>query len=180
MKKFTLQSIFVTSVLLGLQLTTLGQQASFLEKEIGNVYHVSIPDYMTKTYKLNDAASLQYLNASKETYVIVIEDSKDELTDLGSHNQAAIGIDIDLADGTRRSLAKLIFGDTDRPFHLAAVLVDQSNVVLHYARSTVQNDREARNALFDFFKNVEAQRWSFFTFFQLELESTVTGTDGDR
>ena len=63
---------------------SFAQQSGFLEKEIGNVYHVSIPGYMTKTYNLNDAASLQYLNAAKETYVIVIEDSKEELLDAGS------------------------------------------------------------------------------------------------
>lgn len=37
-----------------------------------------------KTYSLNDAASLQYLNAAKETYVIVIEDSKEQLLAVGS------------------------------------------------------------------------------------------------
>ena len=58
-------------------------QNGFQEKKVGHVYHVSIPDYMTKSYKLNDAASLQYLNAAKETYVIVIEDSKDHLLEAG-------------------------------------------------------------------------------------------------
>lgn len=59
-------------------------QEKFKEKEIGNVYHVSIPDYMTKTFSLNDVASMQFLNSSKETYVIVIEDSKEELLVAGS------------------------------------------------------------------------------------------------
>ena len=61
----------------------VAQTDSFQEKKIGHVYHVSIPDYMTKSYKLNDAASLQYLNAARETYVIVIEDSKDQLHEAG-------------------------------------------------------------------------------------------------
>ncbi len=62
---------------------SLAQEAKFMEKKIGHVYHVSIPDYMTKTYSLNEAATLQYLNAAKETYVIVIEDSKEQLLQAG-------------------------------------------------------------------------------------------------
>jgi len=73
-------------VILTLLLTSsfLLAQDQFEEKEIGNVFHVSIPNYMTKTYNLNDVASLQFLNSSKETYVIVIEDSKEELLNAGS------------------------------------------------------------------------------------------------
>ena len=37
---------------------------------------------MAKTYDLNDVATLQYSNTIKEAYVIVIEDSKDELNSL--------------------------------------------------------------------------------------------------
>ena len=59
------------------------QKADFREQKIGHIYHVSIPDYMTRSYSLNDAASLQYLNAARETYVIVIEDSKDHLLEAG-------------------------------------------------------------------------------------------------
>ncbi|HEX2934498.1 MAG TPA: hypothetical protein VHO72_04025 [Bacteroidales bacterium] len=44
---------------------------------------MDIPDYLTKTFSLNDAASLQYQNVSKEAYVIAIEDNKDELESLG-------------------------------------------------------------------------------------------------
>lgn len=63
---------------------SFAQDSNFQEKEIGHIYHVSIPSYMTKTYNLNEAASLQYLNAAKETYVIVIEDSKEVLLEVGS------------------------------------------------------------------------------------------------
>ncbi|MBL7873714.1 MAG: hypothetical protein JNM78_18995 [Cyclobacteriaceae bacterium] len=44
---------------------------------------MSIPDYMVKTYELNDVASIQYQNSTKEAYIIVIEDSKDQLESLG-------------------------------------------------------------------------------------------------
>lgn len=57
---------------------------NFEAKTGGNCFTLEIPDYLTKTYQLNDVASLQYMNASKEAYVIVIEDSKDELNELGT------------------------------------------------------------------------------------------------
>lgn len=57
---------------------------SFDIKTGGHCYTLEIPDYLTKTYKLNDVASLQYMNATKEAYVIVIEDSKEHLAELGT------------------------------------------------------------------------------------------------
>ena len=59
------------------------QSSGFQELKVGHVYHVAIPDYMTRSFSLNDAASLQYLNAAKETYVIVIEDDKEQLLEAG-------------------------------------------------------------------------------------------------
>jgi len=56
---------------------------NFLTKKGGNCYTMEIPSYLTRTYDLNDVATLQYNNTLKEAYVIVIEDSKDEMTSLG-------------------------------------------------------------------------------------------------
>jgi hypothetical protein len=58
-------------------------QTKFSEKVGGHQFKLSIPDYMVKTYELNDVASLQYQNTTKEAYVIVIEDPKDQLESLG-------------------------------------------------------------------------------------------------
>lgn len=58
-------------------------QTKLVEKRIGHVYFLSVPDYMTVTKELNKSASLQYQNIMKEAYVIVIEDSKAELDELG-------------------------------------------------------------------------------------------------
>ncbi len=55
----------------------------FSNKQGGHCFTMDIPDYMTKTYALNDASSLQYQNTSKEAYVIVIDDDKDHLESLG-------------------------------------------------------------------------------------------------
>ncbi|MBI5324673.1 MAG: hypothetical protein HZB41_05290 [Ignavibacteriae bacterium] len=58
-------------------------QSKFVERRIGHVYFISIPDYMTTTTELNKSASLQYQNTLKEAYVIIIEDNKDTLEYLG-------------------------------------------------------------------------------------------------
>lgn len=41
-------------------------------------FTMEVPEFMSKASSLNDAASLQYQNIFKETYVIVIDESKDE------------------------------------------------------------------------------------------------------
>lgn len=56
---------------------------SFTPQTGGVCYTLDIPDYMAKTFELNDAASLQYMNTQKEAYVIVIDDDKDQLEELG-------------------------------------------------------------------------------------------------
>lgn len=55
----------------------------FTVQQGGHCFTMDIPAYMTKTYELNDVAPLQYQNTSKEAYVIVIDDSKDQLESLG-------------------------------------------------------------------------------------------------
>lgn len=69
-------------IILLLSITTNSFSQNFTTKNAGNCYSLSIPNYMAKTYDLNDAATLQYKNAVKEAYVIVIEDSKEELNSL--------------------------------------------------------------------------------------------------
>lgn len=51
-------------------------------KNGGNCYTLDLPNYMVKTFDLNDVATLQYKNVLKEAYTVVIEDSKEELTSL--------------------------------------------------------------------------------------------------
>lgn len=50
----------------------------------GNCFTIDIPNYLTKAFDLNDVASLQYHNTTKEAYVVVIEDSKDQLEYMGA------------------------------------------------------------------------------------------------
>jgi hypothetical protein len=54
-------------------------QTKFVEQKAGHIIYMSVPDYMTKTTSLNDVASMQYMNKTKEAYVVVIEDAKEDL-----------------------------------------------------------------------------------------------------
>ena len=46
---------------------------------IENKYSISIPSFLITTNALNEEASLQYLNARKEFYVIVLDEPKSEM-----------------------------------------------------------------------------------------------------
>ncbi|WP_337042421.1 hypothetical protein [Emticicia sp. 17c] len=54
-------------------------QTSFTEQKAGHIYTLSVPNYMAKTFTLNDVASMQYHNAAKNAYLVVIDDTKEEL-----------------------------------------------------------------------------------------------------
>lgn len=72
-------------IVFGLLLVSLqaAGQTKFVKQTAGHIFTLNVPDYMLKTYELNDAASLQYQNSQKEAYVIVIEDSKEQLEKMG-------------------------------------------------------------------------------------------------
>ncbi|GHC66040.1 hypothetical protein [Ulvibacter litoralis] len=65
-------------------ITSYSFSQEFTTEKGGHCYTLEIPNYLTKTYDLNDSATLQYKNTLKEAYIIVIPDSKDELTSLGT------------------------------------------------------------------------------------------------
>jgi len=70
----------------------LSLETDFIPIEINDEYRISIPKYMKNTSVLNEEASLQYLNVFKETYIIIIDESKEELIstfkDLGEYNES--------------------------------------------------------------------------------------------
>ncbi len=57
--------------------------ALFSTKNGGHCFTMQVPDYMVKTYDLNDVALLQYQSTIKDAYVVVIEDDKTQLESLG-------------------------------------------------------------------------------------------------
>lgn len=67
------------ALLLSLTMISAYSQTKFTEQKAGHIYHVSVPDYMTKTVTLNDVATMQYINSAKNAYLVIIDDSKEEL-----------------------------------------------------------------------------------------------------
>jgi hypothetical protein len=60
--------------------TSFAQQ--FETKIGGHEYTLEVPDYLKRTFDLNDVATLQCKNILKDVYLIVIEDDKKELESL--------------------------------------------------------------------------------------------------
>ena len=56
----------------------ISSEKDFTSVLINNEYRIRVPKYMKKANDLNDEASLQYQNIFKETYIIVIDESKEE------------------------------------------------------------------------------------------------------
>lgn len=50
-------------------------------KTYGSLYKIKLPDYMSETDDLNDEASMQYQNLFRETYMVIIDESKSEYLD---------------------------------------------------------------------------------------------------
>jgi hypothetical protein len=69
---------FFTTTLI-LLTTTAFAQTTFKEFKAGHVFYVSLPDYMSKTYGLNSASTIQFKNTVKDVYGFIIEDNKEEL-----------------------------------------------------------------------------------------------------
>ncbi len=54
-------------------------QTKMTEYKAGQVFYISLPDYMSRTIGINSSATIQYKNAVKDVYGFVIVDSKDEM-----------------------------------------------------------------------------------------------------
>ncbi len=54
------------------------KDVNFTSVKVDSNYVLSIPDFMTATKELNDEASLQYMDAKSEAYVIVIDEPKED------------------------------------------------------------------------------------------------------
>ena len=96
--------------------------------------------------------------------------------DGAGHDDTAIRVDVDLADGALGGLSELGLWDTDGIWHVTAVLVDHLDVVLWDGGGTVENDWEAWELLLDLVEDVKPDLglgagW--------ELVSAVGSADGD-
>ena len=54
-------------------------QSNVSELKVGHVFYIDIPEYMSKTVGINNAASVQFKSVTKDIYGFIIEDSKEEL-----------------------------------------------------------------------------------------------------
>lgn len=86
---------------------------------INDEFSMGIPGFMTKTASLNEDASLQYQNMFKETYVIVIDENKQEFID------AYIGLEA--YDTTRSVLSN--YADTQIQLTTSNMEVIQKNKI---------------------------------------------------
>jgi len=75
--------LLITMGIILMLISTESNAQKFTAQKGGHCYTLDIPDYMIRTYNLNDVASLQYQNVQREAYTIVIEDSKHHLESLG-------------------------------------------------------------------------------------------------
>jgi hypothetical protein len=80
-KRIILATMCIILVLAGNEL--IAQEKGFSTKKLGNIIFVDVPDYMTKTFGLNDIAKVQYANSEKEAYTIIIEEDKDDIKTAG-------------------------------------------------------------------------------------------------
>lgn len=78
-----MKKIIVSLVLCLPALFCFAQNASYSVRKGGHCYTMDMPDYLTRTFSLNDVASLQYQNTARSTFVVVIEDSKEQLQEVG-------------------------------------------------------------------------------------------------
>lgn len=74
MKSFSFFSII--AILFALYSCT--NDGDLQEIKVDNRYSISIPGFLTKVSDLNEDASLQYMDALREYYVIVIDEDKEE------------------------------------------------------------------------------------------------------
>ena len=109
------------------------------------------------------------------------------LADARRHGEAQVGVDVDLADCRLRRFSQLILGNAYGVGEIAVVVVDDLDVLGNDGRGAVQYDGEARQTLFDFREDVEAQFGRYEhalgvlrALFGLELEGAVARADGDR
>jgi len=68
----------LTTTFLLLTATTFAQ-TTMKEYKAGHVFYVSLPDYMSKTTGMNDAAVIQFKNSLKDVAGFIVEDNKEEL-----------------------------------------------------------------------------------------------------
>ena len=120
------------------------------------------------------------------TRVKMIRMSIEVLTDTSRHSKAEVRIDVDLADSKACSLTELIFRNTNSISEIAAVVVDDLDILRNNRRSAMKNNRELRETLGNFFEDIETKLRRYENaisvaraLFRLEFESAMACADSD-
>ena len=78
-----LKSTLILTILIHWAIAGAGQ-TNLTEGQYGFTYYFSKPDYMLRTYQLNEDADLQLQNTAKETYALIMIEPKDLFINLGA------------------------------------------------------------------------------------------------
>lgn len=68
-------------------LFSCNQTPKMQEVKVKNQYAIDLPDFLSISKDLNENASLQYSNIVKEFYIIIIDESKDEMQKALENNE---------------------------------------------------------------------------------------------
>ena len=116
--------VFVLLGVLLINTLTFAQQTKFNNTKVGNVYNIDFPEYMTRTYGLNNSASIQYHNAEKEAYTIVIDDEKEEIKMVGIEIKDLEGYYEFFMEGFKLDSSEIISKNTITINNLNAIQVE--------------------------------------------------------
>ena len=106
---------------------------------------------------LNELFDVRTAISAILTRIKVLRMSEEVLADTSRHSEAQIGVDVDLADCGLSGLAELVLRNADSIVELAAVLVDDLDVLRDNRGSAMENDRELRDLLLDLCEDVETE-----------------------
>ena len=106
---------------------------------------------------LNELFDVRTAISAILTRIKVLRMSEEVLADTSRHSETQIGVDVDLADCGLSGLAELVLRNADSIVELAAVLVDDLDVLRDNRGCAMENDRELRDLLLDLCEDVETE-----------------------
>ena len=139
------------------------QAQQFVTQKGGHCYTLDVPDYLKKTYSLNDVASLQYMNEDKVAFCIVIDDNKEHLKEaeisFTSVKEFLVdflkGYNTDVADrkestpveftanNNKHAQAELTWSDEDGKFYMLVTAVETKNHYYKILAWTIADNKAA-------------------------------------
>ncbi len=155
-----MKKIFIFISIISISASLFSQ--SFSNKKAGNCFSIDIPDYMTKAFDLNDNATIQYTNATKEAYMIVLEDSKEQLESMGmkfvtpkdflehflkdfktDSKKRKLSVFVDfVSNGNKHSQVELTWEEDDTKFFMIITIAETNLHFYNIMCWTIQDNKE--------------------------------------